>query len=156
MKRFLAKQPPAATIVELQSQIDRFITYYNEERPHRAKGRQTPRSAFDGRDKARPAGPAIQVGSGVRVRYDSIDSSGTVTLRHAGKLHHIGVGRDCSHTRVTMLIDGMEIRILTQKGELLRHFTLDPRKIYHGTGRPPGPPKGRHTGQPKKKSSTMP
>ena len=59
LKIFLAKQPPAATIVELQSQIDRFAGYYNEVRPHRARGRMTPRAAFDSRDKARPAGPKI-------------------------------------------------------------------------------------------------
>lgn len=155
LKKFLDKQPPAGSLKQLQSQIDRFITYYNDVRPHRAKGRKTPRSAFDGRDKARPSGPKLSIGSGVRVRHDRIDSGGTVTLRHGGKLHHIGVGRDHRHARVTMLISGLQIRIITQDGELIRELTLDPNKIYQGTGRPPGPPKGRLLGPRKTKASTM-
>ena len=31
----LAKQPPAASIAELQAQLDRFIEHYNHHRPHR-------------------------------------------------------------------------------------------------------------------------
>ena len=34
MKRFLAAQPRASSIRELQGQIDRFVAYYNEVRPH--------------------------------------------------------------------------------------------------------------------------
>jgi Integrase core domain len=57
LKRFLAKQPPADTITKLQTQIDEFINYYNQIRPHRAKDRKTPISAFNSRDKARPSNP---------------------------------------------------------------------------------------------------
>jgi transposase InsO family protein len=156
LKRYLAKQPPAQSISELQSQIDRFAAYYNQVRPHRATGRRTPQSVYEGRDKARPAGPMLQIGSGVRVRYDRVDSGGKLTLRHRGKLHHIGVGADHRHSRVTILINGLEIKILNQHGIVLRHFVLDPAKTYHGTGRPPGPPKGRPIGKKDPKSSTMP
>jgi transposase InsO family protein len=67
MKAFLDKQGPAASIAELQAQVDRFVAYYNEVRPHRARERKPPRVAFEARDKARPSGPRIQVGAGVRV-----------------------------------------------------------------------------------------
>jgi hypothetical protein len=40
---------------------------------------RTPRAAFDARDKARPSGPKIKVGAGVRVRRDRIDRNGKVT-----------------------------------------------------------------------------
>ena len=99
MKTFLAKQPKAASIAELQAQVDRFVAYYNEVRPHRARGRMTPRSAFEARDKARPSGPKIQIGAGVRVRKDRIDKNGKVTLRHRTRLHHIGIGRTQGHAR---------------------------------------------------------
>src|SRR5438876_5601730 len=36
LKRFLARQPAASTIAELQAQLDRFVGYYNTVRPHRA------------------------------------------------------------------------------------------------------------------------
>ena len=68
LKAFLAKQPKPASIGELQAQVDRFCAYYNDVRPHRAVGRRPPRTAFDARDKARPSGPKIVVGAGVRVR----------------------------------------------------------------------------------------
>lgn len=146
LKKFLDKQPPARSIKQLQSQIDCFIVYYNEVRPHRAKGRKPPLLAFNGRDKARPCGPRLSLGSGIRVRHDRIDKGGKVTLRHAGKLHHIGIGGDHRNKRVTMLIDGLHIKIISQDGELLREFMLDPNRIYQGTGQPPGPPKGRKLG----------
>ncbi len=106
LKRYLTKQPAARTLSELQAQIDRFASYYNQMRPHRAIGRRTPESVYDGRDKARPAGPKLAIGSGVRVRYDRVDSGGKVTLRHRGKLYHIGVGAEHRHLRVTILVNG--------------------------------------------------
>jgi len=154
LKRYLAKQSPAHTIRELQTQIDWFIDY-NQVRPHRAKERITPQAAFETRDKARPPDPPIGAGR-ARVRQDRVDKQGKLTLRHNGRLHHIGVGRDHQGKRVIMLITGLEIRIITPKGELLRQFTLDPTCDYQGTGRPPGPPKGRTQGPRKTTPSTMP
>jgi integrase-like protein len=92
MKAFLAKQDPAASIAQLQAQADRFVAYYNEVRPHRACGRRPPLVALEARDKARPSGPRIQIGAGVRVRRDRIDTHGRLTLCHRTRLHHIGIG----------------------------------------------------------------
>jgi transposase InsO family protein len=142
LKRFLAKQSPADTVDQLQAQIDWFIDYYNNIRPHRAKNRKTPKSAYDSRDKARPQNPNTGL-KGVRVRQDRVDKAGVVTLRHNGRLHHIGIGRDHHRRRVIMLINGLDIRIITTQGELLRQLTLNPEKDYQPTGRPPGPPKHR-------------
>jgi transposase InsO family protein len=130
MKSYLARQPKPASIPELQTQVDRFVTYYDEIRPHRGVGRRTPRSAFDARDKARPSGPKIRTGKGMRVRRDRIDKVGIVTLRHRTRLHHIGVGRSHKGRRVILLIDGLDVRVLTEDGELLRHLTLDPTRDY--------------------------
>jgi transposase InsO family protein len=134
MKAFLAKQDPAGSIAQLQEQVDRFVAYYNEVRPHRARGRITPLEAFDGRDKARPSGPRIAVGAGVRVRRDRIDKGGKVTLRHRGALRHIAVGHAHKGKRVVMLIDDLDVRILSTDGEMLRHLTLDPTRIYQPKG----------------------
>lgn len=134
MKRFLTAQPKARTIAELQAQVDRFVAYYNEVRPHRGIGRRTPKAAWEARDKARPSGPKISMGAGVRVRRDRIDKTGRVTLRHRTKLLHIGVGRAHKGTRVIMLIDGLDVRILSEQGELLRHLTLDPARNYQPLG----------------------
>jgi transposase InsO family protein len=140
LKRYLTKQPRAETNTQLQTQIDSFITYYNQTRPHRAKGRITPQAAFNSRDKARPPEPNLSP-TGARVRQDRVDKSGVVTLRHNGRLHHIGIGRTHHRQRVLMLISGLDIRIITPQGELLRQLTLDPTRDYQPTSKPPGPRK---------------
>jgi hypothetical protein len=134
LKRWLDRQPQARSIEELQVHVDRFVAYYNEIRPHRAVGRRPPRAAFDARDKARPTGPTIRVGAGVRVRRDRIDKGGKVTLRHATRLHHIGVGHAHKGKRVILLVDGLDVRVVSLDGELLRHLTLDPGRDYQTQG----------------------
>ena len=75
-----------------------------------------------------------------RVRTDIIGTTGTVTLRTGGKLHHIGVGRTRAGTHVLLLIRDLDLRIIdAATGELLRELTLDPSRNYQPTGRPPGP-----------------
>ena len=47
MKRWLRAQPIAATITELQSQLDTFVEHYNHHRPHRSlPHRATPAAAY--------------------------------------------------------------------------------------------------------------
>ena len=59
LKRWLATQPPAQTITELQAQLDRFRRYCNTARPHRALGRRTPTEAYHARPKAIPTGTKL-------------------------------------------------------------------------------------------------
>jgi len=134
LKKFLRKQPRARTIAELQAQVDRFVAYYNEVRPHRAKARKTPRSAFDSRDKARPIKRDGTFTRELRVRHDRIDRHGVVTLRYKSKLHHIGMGRALAGTRIVLLVAGRNIRIITTGGRLLRDFELDPARDYQPRG----------------------
>ena len=76
-----------------------------------------------------------------RVRQDKIDKAGSVTLRIAGRLRHIGVGRTYARTDVILLIQDLHVRIVdAATGELLRDLIIDPRRDYQPTGRPPGPP----------------
>ena len=129
LKKHLARQSPATTKKQLQGQLDRFVAYYNRTRPHRAIGRRPPLDAFTARERAHPRGPIIDC-AGYRVRHDRIDPSGKLTLRHNGRLHHIGVGRAYARWRVVMLVAGLEIRILTLDGTQLRHLTLNPQNDY--------------------------
>jgi hypothetical protein len=107
---------------------DRFVAYY-EVRPHRAKGRMTPGSAFESRDKARPI-KREGFTRELRVRHDVIDAHGAVTIRYKSKLHHIGLGRALKGTRIILLVAGRQIRIITTEGRLLRNFELDPGRDY--------------------------
>jgi hypothetical protein len=135
LKKLLAKQPRATTIAELQAQLERFVAYYNEVRPHRAKGRTPPVAAFSSRDKARPRRVDVTTSKELRVRHDKVDIDGSVTLRYRSKLHHIGMGNKLRGTRAIMLVAGRDIRVLSPEGELLRRLTLDPSKDYQARGR---------------------
>lgn len=129
LKRHLASQDLPETKRQLQAQLDRFVVYYNEVRPHRALSRRTPAEAYGAREKARPTRPLIDC-AGYRVRWDKVGRGGTVTLRHHARLHHIGVGRAYVGWRVVLLVAGLEVRILGADGSPLRQLTLDPTKDY--------------------------
>jgi transposase InsO family protein len=133
LKRYLAKQDLAASVAELQAQLEAFRTYYNEVRPHRAIGRRPPALAYAARPRATPTGPVIP--AAYRVRRDRIDTGGAVTLRHDSKLLHIKVGRRHAGTRVLLLVAGLDVRIVSQDGELIRALTLDPSCTYQPLGR---------------------
>ena len=140
LKKWLAKQPAAATLAALQTQLDGFVEIYNHQRPHRSlPGRSTPAAAYQARPKA---GPGDSSDTESRVRHDRI-SAGNVSLRINGRLHHIGLGRTLDGTPVILLIDHLDVRVVhATTGEIIRALTIDPERRYHGTGRPPGGPKG--------------
>jgi hypothetical protein len=89
-----------------------------------------PRQAFDALTKATPNPDTHPIAPHTRVRHDKIDKTGTITLRHGTWLHHIGIGRAHKHRRVIILVADLDIRVLSEHGELLRHLTLDPDTDY--------------------------
>lgn len=141
MKRWLRTQPPAASLAELQHQLDAFVDIYNHHRPHRSlPHRSTPAAAYTARPKA--SSSIEHAGSEFRVRHDRIHN-GRVSLRVDGNMHHIGLGRTLDGTRIIMLIHGYQVRVIhAATGEIIRTLTIDPERRYHGTGRPKGGPKG--------------
>ena len=136
LKKWLAKQPPPNTLTQLQAQLDRFETYYNTVRPHRALGRHTPAHAFAARTKAKPRKAGLTVPAQHRVRRDRIDTTGKVTLRYHSRLLHLGVGRRYARTRVLLLVKDRDVRVVNDDGELLAQFTIDPTKQYQTQQRP--------------------
>ena len=64
-----------------------------------------------------------------------MDITGVITLRHNSRLHHVGLGRRLSGTRVLVLVAGLRVRVLSEDGELLRDLTLDPTRDYQPHGR---------------------
>jgi hypothetical protein len=66
-------------------------------------------------------------------------TAGCVTLRLAGRLHHIGIGRTHAGTHVLLLVQDLHVRVIdAATGELLRELTIDPARDCQPTGRPPG------------------
>ena len=130
LKKWLAKQPPATTLTDLQADLDRFAAYYNTVRPHRALQRRTPAEAFAARTRATPTRAGVSIPTHYRVRHDRVDKAGRITLRHRSRLHHVGLGRAHCGTRVLVLVADLDVRVLTENGELLRQLTLDPTRDY--------------------------
>ncbi len=66
---------------------------------------------YNARDKALPSPSFVKVGER-RLRFDRVDKAGRITLRHRGRLHHIGIGNAYAGWRVAMLIDGLDVEIV--------------------------------------------
>jgi|SRR5579871_1685655 len=134
-----AQDPQPADLPQLQALLDAFAHIYNHQRPHRSlPHRATPATAYAARPKAAPGDRTADTHD--RVRTDRIDTNGVVTLRHGGKLYHIGIGRTHAGTHIIMLVHDLDIRIVNAAtGELLRQLTLDPARNYQPTGRPRRP-----------------
>lgn len=140
MKRWLfAQTPQPSTIGELQGLLDCFVLHYNDERPHRSLAAgAVPSVAYRARPKATPSERGDD--SHDRVRRDSVDKSGRITLRVGGRLHHIGLGRTLARTPVVVLVHDLEVRVVhAATGELMRSLVIDPTKDYQATGAPKGP-----------------
>ena len=135
LKKWLTARTPANDLNELQALLDEFTDTYNNHRPHRSLGRATPAAAYHRLPKTSPDDNNTNIH--FRVRQDRIDKTGTVTLRHNSRLHHIGIGRAHKHTPVTLLVADLDIRVIaTQTGELLRHLTLNPTRDYQPQNQP--------------------
>ncbi|MCV7078722.1 integrase core domain-containing protein [Mycobacterium szulgai] len=140
LKRWLTHQPRATTLADLQAQLDTFVEEYNHHRPHRSlPHKATPATAYSGRPKAQPG---KRTDTHNRVRRDRVDNTGSLTLRLAGHLHHIGVGRTHARTHVLMLVHDLDVRIINAAtGEMIRELTIDPTRNYQPRGLPSGRPK---------------
>lgn len=130
MKKWLTAQPTQPTTIHrLQAMLDTFRVHYNTRRPHRSLPQHaTPAATYTTRPKAGPGSIDRTRDTHDRVRHDKIDKTGCVTLRVAGKLRHIGIGRPHSGTHVLLLVQDLHVRVVnTATGELLRelHINLD-------------------------------
>jgi integrase-like protein len=140
LKKWLrAQRSQPTTLDDLRALLDQFVDHYNRRRPHRSLPRQaTPAAAYRTRPKATPTSRDADVHW--RVRHDRVDTFGKVTLRHHGRLHHIGIGRTLAAAPIVLLVADLNVRVIhAATGELLRELTLDTSQRYQSTGRPPGP-----------------
>jgi transposase-like protein len=143
LKKWLRAQPvQPSTTAELQALLDQFATEYNQRRPHRSLPHHaTPATIYTARPKATPGADRTS-DTHDRVRHDKISKAGTVTLRVAGQLRHIGIGRTYAGTYVILLVHDLHVRVVNAAtGELLRDLVIDPRRDYQPTRAPKGPTK---------------
>ena len=129
-------------MADLQAQLDVFREHYNEHRPNRAVQRQTPGHAYRGRPKA---GPAAAPSGYYRLRYDHVDASGKVSIRRAGRMHHLGVGSAHRGKEILAITDPATVTVIELRtGAVLSAHDIDPARDYwrnkqRSPGRWPGP-----------------
>ncbi len=66
-----------------------------------------------------------------RVRHDSVDQFGKLSLRRAGKMHHLGVGIENQFKKVYVVVDHFKVSVVERKsGEVLSRHSIDPSRDY--------------------------
>jgi transposase InsO family protein len=128
LKRWLTAKPAAATIQELQHQLNEFRTDYNEHRPHRSNDRATPGTTYRASPKAQPSAPRE---GHFRLRYDHVGDNGKMSLRRAGRMHHLGIGVEHRGKRILALIDETTVTIIhLDTAEIIATNTINPERTY--------------------------
>ena len=126
--RLQARYSPPASLDQLQQQLDATRHWYNNERPHRPIGMRTPRQAYEALPKASPA-TTSQIE--YRTRVDAVDKDGKVTVRYAGRLRHLGIGRAHRGRLILMLIHDRDVITSDRTtGEIIAYHHIDPAKNY--------------------------
>lgn len=129
LKKWLLEQEVAQDLKELQRQLDEFRTIYNTQRPHKALEMRTPQSCYEATVKATPKEAKDK--EHYRVRHDSVDQFGKLSLRRAGKMHHLGVGIDHHFKKVYVIVDHYKVSVVEKKsGEILSQHIIEPSRTY--------------------------
>lgn len=159
--RYLDQQPLAASIAELQEQVDRFDLVYNTQRPHQGlPGRITPQQAWDATEVAQaprpdrdtapitPGGPAPQPDTTARHRvrrHKPIGATGQreLTVGRNGTVHIGGiaflVNRHLAASTVIAIWDTSTITFADPHGEVLIQYTWPPQGTTYVSHHPPDP-----------------
>ena len=130
-KRLHAQPTQPATLTELENLLTTFAQEYNHHRPHRAlPHRATPNTIYTTSIKAYPSTDRTR-DSHDRVRNDRVGTTGTVSLRTAGKLRHLAVGQAHAGTHIKILIHDLDVTIIhATTGEILSEITIDLTRNY--------------------------
>lgn len=132
LKKWLAKQPRAATIEQLQAQLDTFRNIYNTQRPHRAIERRFPADVWATAPKSGPAGQPLGTPTSV---HHTVVSNGRC---FAGKVA-VTIGAEHNGQRALAVITSTACHVFID-GRLVRELTIDPTRraqpLHTAPGRP--------------------
>ena len=102
---------------------------------------EPPATAYTALPKATPHDATGEPGTGhYRLRYDRVDTWGKISMRRAGRMHHLGIGYAHHGTRVLAIADDTTITVIAlETGEILSTHDIDPAKQYwRNTQKAPG------------------
>jgi transposase InsO family protein len=133
LKKWLAHQPRADTIAELQHHCDLFRLVYNHERPHRSLDRHHPADAWTRAPKDGPADRPLAAPT--RVHHGIVTGS---RLEIPGR-YRISLGAAYDTQTATAITTGTNCHIFID-GRLIRSLTLNPNQrdqtLHDRPGRP--------------------
>ena len=129
LKKWLRKQPLAATISELQAQLDRFCEIYNNERPHQGIGRQIPIKRWQATPVASAAlGPLEHPDYSTKIRHSHVTVAANGHVACWGH-YLIGIGAKWAHHQALVIADATHANVFINS-HLIRHLKLDPTRRY--------------------------
>ena len=120
LKLHLASRDPAATLTELQTQLDRFREIYNHQRPHRAIGRRFPAEVWQQTPRSGPAGHPL--GTATTTSTTVVTADGRISIASRIRVS-IGVAH-AGKTALTV-ITGNHAHVFIG-GRLERQLTINP------------------------------
>lgn len=133
LQKWLRARPRAATLEELQTQLDAFSNIYNHQRPHRAIGRKPPAVVYDQTPKTGPADRPLRTPS--RIHHNKVAANGNL---NAGP-YTISLGVAHAHQQATVIITGHACHVFIT-GRLVRQLQLDPTRRFQPQYDRPGRP----------------
>jgi transposase InsO family protein len=132
LKKWLAVQPAASTMAQLQQLLDAYDVLFNTQRPHQGIQGQTPAERFAATEKARPS--TRPVPAPCRVTHPTAADRGRIEL---GNGYRLCLGSEWAGTRVTVVRDDLDVVILKDSHIIARH-RIDPTRKDQRSGRPRG------------------
>ena len=75
--------------------------------------------------------PSAAPRSYYRLRYDHVDQGGKVSIRHAGRMHHLGIGAAHRGREILALTDTASVTVIELRtGDVLSVHDIDPARGY--------------------------
>jgi hypothetical protein len=133
LRRWLAAQPPAADLDQLQALLDAFNNLYNASRPHQALGGQTPNQRWETADRQPEPSPGDAPAPAMRMTTGKVDRAGIIGVDGCT----VQVGRAWQHATLTICRQADHV-VIFHRDTIVRDLTLDRTRRYQPNRRPRG------------------
>ena len=125
LDKWLAARPVAATLDDLQAQLDAYDLVFNRDRRHQALDGLTPAQRYDQAPKAHAADAPLAAPA--ELRHVPVSSNGAVSLGHG---QTISIGRNWAHATVDVLREDPICAIFHER-QLIELIHIDPDHRHH-------------------------
>lgn len=133
VRRWLAAQPPAGDLAELQTHMDTFNHLYNSLRPHQGLGGQTPNQRWETAELQPDPHPHDTPAPAMRITTGRVDRRGVIAVDGCT----VQVGRAWQHTTLTICRQADHV-VIFDRDTIVRELTLDRTHRYQPNNHPRG------------------